>query len=90
VAVGELVDHRDAHQIPLQLAGSRAAACRVIQPGAAGCPVPADAVRRYRSAVQGDGWLVAGYLPAGDTAFAVAAAAELTGGPSSGGRRRPG
>ena len=55
VAVGELVDHRDVRQVPLQLDGSREA----------GCPVPADAVRRYRSAVAADGWLVAGYVLAG-------------------------
>ena len=60
LGVRELREHQGVHQIALQLAGSREAACRVIQPDAAGCPVPADAVRRYRSAVQGDGWLVAG------------------------------
>jgi hypothetical protein len=40
VAGAALLDHRDERQIPLQLAGSREAACRVIQPGAAGCPAP--------------------------------------------------
>ena len=73
VAWGELSDHRDVHQIPLQLAGSRAAACRVIQPGAAGCPVPETAVARYRSAVRGDGWLVAGYVLAGLGVFGLCA-----------------
>ena len=73
VAVGELRDHRDARQIPLQLAGSRAAACRVVQPDAAGCPVPGAAVGRYRSAVRGDGWLVAGYVLAGLGVFGLCA-----------------
>jgi hypothetical protein len=73
VAVGELLDHRDVRQIPLQLAGSREAACRVIQPDAAGCPVPEAAVRRYRSAVRGDGWLVAGYVLAGLGVFGLCA-----------------
>ena len=73
VAAGELADHRDVRQIPLQLAGGQEAACRVIQPGAAGCPVPEDAVRRYRSAVQGDGWLVAGYVLAGLGVFGLCA-----------------
>jgi hypothetical protein len=73
VAVGELRDHRDARQIPLQLAGSRAAACRIIQPDAAGCPVPEAAAGRYRSAVRGDGWLVAGYVLAGLGVFGLCA-----------------
>ena len=73
VAWVELRDHPDVHQIPLQLAGSRAAACRVIQPGAAGCPVPEAAVARYRSAVRGDGWLVAGYVLAGLGVFGLCA-----------------
>jgi hypothetical protein len=73
VAVAALLDHRDERQIPLQLAGSREAACRVIQPGAAGCPAPEDAVGRYRSAVRGDGWLVAGYVLAGLGVFGLCA-----------------
>jgi hypothetical protein len=73
VAVGELLDHRGGRQIPLQLAGSREAACQVIQPDAAGCQVPEAAVRRYRSAVRGDGWLVAGYVLAGLGVFGLCA-----------------
>src|SRR5919107_4116835 len=73
LAVGALRDHREVRQIPLQLAGSRAAACRVIQPDAAGCPVPEAAVGRYRSAVRGDGWLVAGYVLAGLGVFGLCA-----------------
>jgi hypothetical protein len=73
VAVDELAGHREARQIPLQLAGGREAACRVIQPDAAGCPVPEAAVARYRSAVQGDGWLVVGYVLAGLGVFGLCA-----------------
>src|SRR5215216_1966103 len=73
VAVGELRGHRDVGQIALQLAGSRAAACRVIQPDAAGCPVPEAAVGRYRSAVRADGWLVGGYVLAGLGVFGLCA-----------------
>ncbi|HEY7605546.1 MAG TPA: hypothetical protein VID07_02080, partial [Actinomycetes bacterium] len=73
LGIQALLDHRDEHQIPLQLAGSRQAACQVVQPDAAGCPVPEAAVGGYRSAVQGDGWLVAGYVLAGLGVFGLCA-----------------
>jgi hypothetical protein len=37
----ELRRRQGVDQVALQFAGGREAACRVIQPGAAGCPVPA-------------------------------------------------
>jgi hypothetical protein len=42
----ELRRHQGVDQVALQFAGGREAACRVIQPGAAGCPVPAAEVER--------------------------------------------
>jgi hypothetical protein len=73
LGVRELREHTGVRQIALQLAGSREAACRVVQPDADGCPVPAGAVRRYRAAVEGDGWLVAGYVLAGLGVFGLSA-----------------
>jgi hypothetical protein len=73
VGVVELRDHRDVHRVALQFAGGREAACRVVQPGAAGCPVAADAVTRYRSAVRADGWLLAGLVAAGLGVFGCCA-----------------
>jgi hypothetical protein len=61
----ELRRHQGVDQVALQFAGGREAACQVIQPGAAGCPVPAAEVERYTSAVRADWYLVAGYVLAG-------------------------
>jgi hypothetical protein len=73
VGVRELADRPAVHQVALQLAGGREAACRVLQPGAPGCPVAGDAVRRYRSAVQADGFLLAGWVLAGLGVFGLSA-----------------
>jgi len=73
VGVAELRDHRDVRRVALQFAGGRDAACRVIQPGAAGCPAPEAAVRRYQSAVRADGWLLAGLVVAGLGVFGLGA-----------------
>jgi hypothetical protein len=73
VGVAELRDHREVHRVALQFAGGREAACRVVQPGVAGCPVPGDAVARYRSAVRADGWLLAGLVAAGLGVFGCCA-----------------
>jgi hypothetical protein len=73
VGVRELADRPDVDQVALQLAGGREAACRVLQPGAPGCPVAGDAVRRYRSAVQADGFLLAGWVLAGLGVFGLSA-----------------
>jgi hypothetical protein len=62
------VDH-----VALQFAAGREAACRVIQPGAAGCPVPAGEVARYAAAVRADFYLVAGYMLAGLGVFGLGA-----------------
>jgi hypothetical protein len=64
----EGVDH-----VALQLAGGRAAACRVIQAGASGCPVPQAEVERYAAAVRADWYLVAGYVLAGLGVFGLGA-----------------
>jgi len=69
----ELADRPDVDQVALQLAGGRQAACRVLQPGAPGCPVAGDAVRRYRSAVQADGFQLAGWVLAGLGVFGLSA-----------------
>ena len=61
----ELRRHEGVDQVALGLAGGREAACRVVQPGAAGCPVPGAAAERYASAVRADWYLVAGYVLAG-------------------------
>src|SRR5829696_2597422 len=61
----ELRAHEGVDQVALQFAGGREAACRVIQPGAAGCPVPGAEVERYAAAVRADWYLVAGYVLAG-------------------------
>ena len=70
VGVRELADRPDVDQVALQLAGGREAACRVLQPGS-GCPVAEAAVRRYRSAVQADGYLLAGWVLAGLGVFGL-------------------
>jgi hypothetical protein len=67
----ELRRHQGVDQVALQFAGGREAACRVIQPGAAGCPVPAAEVERYTSAVRADWYLVAGYVLAGLGVFGL-------------------
>ena len=61
----DLVERPEVDQVALQLAGGRETACRVLEPGAAGCPVAEAVVRRARSAVATDGALVAGYILAG-------------------------
>ena len=67
----ELRRHQGVDQVALQFAGGREAACQVIQPGAAGCPVPAAEVERYTSAVRADWYLVAGYVLAGLGVFGL-------------------
>jgi hypothetical protein len=67
----ELRRHQGVDQVALQFAGGREAACRVIQPGAAGCPVPAAEVERYAAAVRADWYLVAGYVLAGLGVFGL-------------------
>jgi hypothetical protein len=69
----ELRDQEGVRQVALQLAGGRDAACAVVQPGAAGCPVPDAAVAPYRSAVEADWYLVAGYVLAGAGVFGLGA-----------------
>ena len=64
----EGVDH-----VALQFAGGREAACRVVQPGAAGCPVPDSQAERYEAAVRADWYLVAGYVLAGLGVFGLGA-----------------
>ena len=44
----ELRRDQGVDQVALQFAGGREAACRVVQPGAAGCPVPAAEAERSR------------------------------------------
>ena len=67
----ELRRHQGVDQVALAFAGGREAACRVVQPGAAGCPVPAAEVERYASAVRADWYLVAGYVLAGLGVFGL-------------------
>jgi hypothetical protein len=69
----ELRGTEDVRRVALQFAGGRDAACAVVQPGAAGCPVPDAAVARYRSAVEADWYLVAGYVLAGAGVFGLGA-----------------
>jgi hypothetical protein len=69
----ELRGRKDVRQVEFQFAGTRDAACKVVQPGAAGCPVPDAAVERYRSAVRADWYLVAGYILAGAGVFGLGA-----------------
>ena len=70
---GELRGHRGVDQVALLFAGGREAACRVVQPGAAGCPVPGAEAERYASAVRADWYLVAGYVLAGLGVFGLGA-----------------
>jgi Patatin-like phospholipase len=70
---GEPAGRAVVDQVALQFAGGREAACRVVQPGAAGCPVPAAAVAPYEAAVRADWWLVAGYVLAGTGVFGLGA-----------------
>src|SRR5829696_2835494 len=67
----ELRRHQGVDQVALAFAGGREAACRVVQPGAAGCPAPAAEVERYASAVRADWYLVAGYVLAGLGVFGL-------------------
>ncbi|HEX3212512.1 MAG TPA: hypothetical protein VH016_08075, partial [Actinomycetota bacterium] len=67
----ELRSHEGVDQVALQFAGGREAACRVIQPGATGCPVPEAEVERYAAAVRADWYLVAGYVLAGLGVFGL-------------------
>jgi hypothetical protein len=69
----ELRDQEGVRRVGLQFAGGRDAACAVVQPGAAGCPVPDAAVARYRSAVRADWYLVAGCVLAGAGVFGLGA-----------------
>lgn len=69
----ELPSREGVDHVALQFAGSREAACRVIQPGAAGCPVPEAEVERYAAAVRADWYLVAGYVLAGLGVFGLGA-----------------
>jgi hypothetical protein len=59
--------------VALQFAGGQEAACRVIQPGASGCPAPEAEVERYAAAVRADWYLVAGYVLAGLGVFGLGA-----------------
>lgn len=47
----ELREQPGVDHVALQFAGGREAACRVIQPGATGCPVSEAEVERYAAAV---------------------------------------
>ena len=67
----ELRSHDGVDHVALQFAGGREAACRVIQPGATGCPVPEAEVERYAAAVRADRYLVAGYVLAGLGVFGL-------------------
>ena len=67
----ELRGNEGVDQVALQFAGGREAACRVIQPGATGCPVPEAEVERYAAAVRADWYLVAGYVLAGLGVFGL-------------------
>lgn len=69
----ELRSQEGVDHVALQFAGGRQAACRVIQPGASGCPVPETEVERYAAAVRADWYLVAGYVLAGLGAFGLGA-----------------
>jgi hypothetical protein len=69
----ELRDQEGVRRVALQFAGGRDAACAVVRPGAAGCPVPDAAVARYRAAVRADWYLVAGYVLAGAGVFGLGA-----------------
>ena len=61
----ELRNQEGVDHVALQFAGGREAACRVIQRGASGCPVPEAEVERYAAAVGADWYLVTGYVLAG-------------------------
>src|SRR5918994_588585 len=67
----ELRGHEGVDHVALQFAGGREAACRVVQPGATGCPVPEAEAERYAAAVRADWYLVAGYVLAGLGVFGL-------------------